>query len=98
MAAACDGIAELTGDSRFRRAAGVLRGKRIGRRAVDDSKALELARAYLDAGIARSPTDALRRAAVLTAPVNQIETALRRLIRKFQDESFKSQDFQSVKK
>jgi len=92
VADACDGIAGLTRDPRFRRAAGILRGKKIGRHAVDDRQALDLARALLTAGLVRSRTAAIRRAAVLTAPAHQIETAVRRLLRKSRDESFKSQD------
>jgi hypothetical protein len=83
VADACDGLAALTEDPRFKRAAGILRGKRIGRRQVDDGQALDLARAFLAAGLVRSRTAALRRAAVLTAPAHQIDSAVRRLAKKF---------------
>lgn len=92
VADACDGIADLTGDARFRRASGVLRGKPMGRRPVDDAQALELARSFIAAGLARSPTDAARRAAVLTSPPHQIESTVRRLLKKLCDEKLKSQD------
>jgi hypothetical protein len=91
-AAVLEELGELTSDSRFRRAAGVLRGKRIGRAPVNDTEALELARSYLDAGLVRSRTAAVRRAAMFIAPANQIDTTVRRLQRKFRDESFKSRD------
>jgi hypothetical protein len=91
VAAACDGIADLTQDPRFRRAAGVLRGKRIGRRAHDDAQALDLARSLLAAGLVRSRTAALRRAATFTAP-DCIETTVRRLRRKFRDEKLPALD------
>ncbi len=86
LASACDGIAALTADARFRRAAGILRGKRIGRRAADDGEALEMARAFLKAGLARSKSAAIRRAAVLMAAPNTIEATARRLAKKFNAE------------
>jgi hypothetical protein len=98
VAAVLDGLTDLTGDRRFRRAAGILRGKRIGRRAVDDTQALVLARSLLDAKLVPSRTAAVKRAALLTAEPHQIESAIRRLLKKFCDESFKSQDVEQTPK
>ncbi len=54
MAAQCEMEAEAWGDERFRRAAGVLRGKRSGRRAVDDTKALAYAEKLIDGGCSKN--------------------------------------------
>ncbi len=48
FAAQADELAEATGDTRFAHAAGVLRGKRAGRRAVDDTEALVFAESLLE--------------------------------------------------
>jgi hypothetical protein len=79
-------LAALTGDPRFRRAAGVLRGKRMGRRAVNDAEALQLVRAFLTAGAARSRSAAICRAAALIAAPGSVDAAARRLARKFRAE------------
>ena len=47
-----------TGDDRFARAAGVLRGKRAGRGEIDDTAALAMARRLLETGAASTKSDA----------------------------------------
>lgn len=55
-------LAELTGDGRFRHAAGIVIGRKAGRPACDDAAALRLAHALVASRTARS-----RRAACTTA-------------------------------
>ncbi len=84
IAALADELAKATGDERFRRAAGVLRGKQAGRRAVDDTEALAFAESLLDAGLVRSKNDACIRAAVLYSPTSlAIDATRARLMKKF---------------
>jgi hypothetical protein len=66
-AAELDRLADESGDARYRRAAGVLRGKPGGRPPCDDGAALGLAESLEAAGIARSRRDACMRAARLHA-------------------------------
>ncbi|MAW87524.1 MAG: hypothetical protein CMJ42_13460 [Phyllobacteriaceae bacterium] len=75
-------LARLFEDGRFATAAAHLRGKRPGRRQVDDGRALAFARGLLATGFARSPHDACRRAAILFAPSHQVETMRDRLRKK----------------
>lgn len=84
LAALADKSGEATGDERFRRAAGVLRGKQAGRRAVDDSEALEFAESLFDAGLVNSRNAACTRAAVLYSPTSfAIDATRARLMKKF---------------
>jgi hypothetical protein len=84
LAALADRAGAATGDERFPRAAGVLRGKPAGRRAVDDRAALELAKSLFDAGLARSKNDACTRAAILYSPTSlAIDATRARLLKKF---------------
>ena len=61
LASELDRHGERTGDSRFTRAAGVLRGKKAGRPKIDDSAALNMARALYETGVAKSIHDAAGR-------------------------------------
>ncbi len=84
IAALADELAKATGDERFRRAAGVLRGKRAGRRAVDDSEALAFAESLLDAGLVRSKNAACTRSAIMYSPTSlAIDATRARLMKKF---------------
>ena len=70
------------GDERFRRAAGVLRGKPAGRRAVDDTEALACAKSLFAAGCSKN--SACVQAANLYAPTDiAIDATIARLLRKF---------------
>ncbi len=70
------------GDERFRRAAGVLRGKRAGRRAVDDTEALAYARDLFNGGCSKNA--ACRQAAINYSPTrNAFDATKARLFRKF---------------
>jgi len=60
-------LADQFGDPRFRMAAGILRGKRPGRKPAADEHPLSYAKALLRTGIARSEHDAAKRAAKLFA-------------------------------
>ncbi len=51
LAALADKSGAATGDKRFARAAGVLRGRPAGRRSVDDTEALAFAASLFDAGL-----------------------------------------------
>lgn len=76
---------KLTGDPRFARAAGVLRGKRGGPPTLDDAEALEFAEALLTSGAACSINDACVKAAILFSPTTtdiKIDATIRRLSRK----------------
>jgi hypothetical protein len=79
-----DELAEATGDSRFARAAGVLRGKQGGRPETDDAKALDFAKDLLTSGAARSINDACVKAAtILFSPTDiKIDATIQRLSRK----------------
>ena len=84
IAALADRAGAATGDERFRRAAGVLRGKRAGRRAVDDTEALAFAESLLDAGLVRSKNAACTRSAIMYAPTSiAIDATRARLMKKF---------------
>ena len=84
IAALADELAKATGDERFRRAAGVLRGKQAGRRAVDDSEALAYAESLFDAGLVRSRNAACTRAAIIYSPTSiAIDATRARLMKKF---------------
>ena len=82
LAGYCTAMWELTGDARWRRAAGVLTGAHPGRREVDDEAALRYARGLMSAGVAKSPYRASAIAAELFAPPHQVETCRDRLRRK----------------
>ncbi len=84
LAALADKSGAATGDERFARAAGVLRGKPAGRRAVDDAEALAYAEAMLDAGLARSKNAACTQAAIMYSPTSiAIDATRARLLKKF---------------
>ena len=69
------------GDERFRRAAGVLRGKQAGRRAVDDSEALAYAKSLFTAGCSKNA--ACIQAAMMYSPKPRAFDATKaRLLRK----------------
>ena len=79
---ACEGF-KLTGDPRFARAAGVLRGKRGGPPTLDDAEALEFAEALLTSGAACSINDACVQAAGVFSPTKiEIDATIQRLSRK----------------
>jgi len=67
VAEICEELAEATGDDRFARAAGALRGKPAGRPATNDGPALAYARSMLAAGLARSKNRACAKAAAIYA-------------------------------
>ena len=67
MAAVLDKYHARTGDSRFSRAAGALRGGKAGHPRIDDSAALRHARTLLATGLATSKRQAMMRAASLFA-------------------------------
>jgi len=84
LAALADRAGEATGDERFPRAAGVLRGKPAGRPAADDSEALAFAESLFDAGLVRSKNAACTRAAIMYAPTClAIDATRARLLKKF---------------
>ena len=84
-AAHLEKVGAATGDERYRRAAGVLRGKPAGRRAVDDTEALAFAESLLDAGLVRSKNKACIEAAKIYAPTEIAFDAMRaRLLKKFE--------------
>ncbi len=71
-----------TGDERFRRAAGVLRGKRAGRPAVDDIEALAYAADLFNGGCSKNK--ACIQAAIMYSPKTLAFDATKaRLLRKF---------------
>ena len=83
IAALAAELAEVTGDMRFRLAAGVLRGKRGGRPPIDDLAALAFAESLIDAGLTRSRNAACRRAASMySAGRDKIDITRARLARK----------------
>jgi len=83
LAIVCLALGSQTGDRRFIEAARRLEGKPLGRRTIDDTAALEYAKALLDTKMAASPHEACCRAAVLFSGTQQIETARERLRKKF---------------
>lgn len=85
-------MAEATGDGRFRTAAAMVRGARGGRRAKDDTEALQYAAGLFNANLVESRHRACEMAAVLFAPSHQVETMRDRLRRKLRRELFKSED------
>ncbi len=77
-----DKAGAATGDERFSRAAGVLRGKRAGRRAVDDSAALDYAADLFNGGCSKN--EACIQAAIMYSPKTlAIDATKARLFRKF---------------
>lgn len=89
LATLCRETADLTGDTRFSTAAGILKGARPGRKPVDDKKALTYARSLMKTGVAKSPNAAAERAAAMYYPFDEEESAARRLrgkLKKFPDE------------
>ncbi len=50
----CDKWGAASGDERWRRAAGALRGKRSGRHEIDDTAPLAFAAELVDAGLSRN--------------------------------------------
>ncbi len=77
-----DRVGADDGDERFRRAAGVLRGKRAGRRPVADTEALAFVKKLVDAGLSKN--SACREAAVRYEPKElAIDAAKARLFKKF---------------
>ena len=84
LAALADRAGAATGDERFPRAAGVLRGRPAGRPAADDSEALEFAESLLDAGLVRSKNAACTRSAIMYSPTSlAIDATRARLMKKF---------------
>ena len=84
LAALADKFGAATGDERFARAAGVVRGNPAGRRKVDDSEALEYAESLFDAGLVHSKNAACIEAAKIYAPSELAFDATRaRLMKKF---------------
>ena len=78
-----DELAEATGDPRFARAAGVLRGKQGGRPETDDTKALEFVEDLLTSEAAGSIHDACTQAAIIFSPTDvEIDATIQRLSRK----------------
>ncbi len=81
LAAQAEMAAEATGDERFARAAGVLRGRPAGRRALDDTEALEYAEKLINGGCSKNA--ACIQAAILYAPSELAFDATKaRLLRK----------------
>ncbi len=77
-----DKAGAATGDERFSRAAGVLRGKRAGRRAVDDTKPLAYAADLFNGGCSKN--EACIQAAIMYSPTrNAFDATKARLFRKF---------------
>ena len=80
----CEELLAQTGDDRFARAAGVLRGKQGGRPETDDAAALAFAEALLDAGLASSKNAACVRAATMYSPTRiEFDATRARLAKKF---------------
>ena len=82
ISAICTKLAKTTGDARFSRAAGILAGKHIGRRAIDDGPALGMAQSLVDAGLVRSRNAACIRAARFYAPTCGVDAMRARLMKK----------------
>ena len=79
----CEELAAQTGDDRFARAAGVLKGKPAGRPAADDNAALAFAESLFDAGLAKSKNQACKRAASMYSTTGDKTDVIRaRLVRK----------------
>ena len=85
-----EALADLSGDARLRRAAGIVRGKRLGRFEIDDAASL----AEMELHLSADPTISIERAAALVARTKPrhcaLESATRRLARKFREEKLKS--------
>lgn len=77
-----DGLADITGDGTFRRAAAALRGHRPGRRSVDDTQALTLVRSLLADGSYPSRYAACRYVAELISAPQYMHATAARLMRK----------------
>jgi hypothetical protein len=82
-----DYLGKLTGDGRFRQARGILQGRPIGRRVIDDEQALEMAASLVDAGLAKSKNAACIRAAKHYAPPWGVNAMRARLMRKYAQNS-----------
>jgi len=91
IAKLCRAVAERTGDGRLRTAAAILTGKHSGRKATDDTRALEYAEGLFKTGVARSLHRACERAAQLYAPAHQIDTMRDRLRKKLRRQLDKSE-------
>lgn len=78
-----DHIAAAAGDVRFKTAAAVLRGRRVGRRSIDDTAALAYAEKLLRLDMVRSPHQACESAAKVFAMPHQIPAMRDRLRKKF---------------
>jgi hypothetical protein len=77
------GLADLTGDARFRRAAGIVKGRCAGRPKHDDDDALALVRHLLETRAARSCRAACSLAAAMfCARSHQVPAMRDRLQRK----------------
>lgn len=76
-------IADKLDDGRFRAAAAILRGRRVGRRSIDDTAALAYAEKLLRLDMVRSPHQACESAAKVFAMPHQIPAMRDRLRRKF---------------
>ncbi len=80
-AAHLEKVGAATGDERYRRAAGVLRGKPAGRRAVDDTEALAYAKSLFTAGCSKN--SACIQAAIMYSPKpHAFDATKARLLRK----------------
>jgi hypothetical protein len=77
-------LARITGDERYSRAAGALRGKLGGRREIDDADQLSLIEAMLKDGTVRTVEEAARYVGRDPSEHNP-ETAAKRLARKYRD-------------
>ncbi|EAQ35616.1 hypothetical protein NB311A_17609 [Nitrobacter sp. Nb-311A] len=92
IARLCHAVAERTGDGRLRTASAILTGKHSGRKAIDDTKALEYAEGLFKAGVSQSVHRACERAAQLYAPAHQVDTMRDRLRRKLRRKLDKSEE------
>jgi hypothetical protein len=80
----CEELLAQTGDDRFARAAGVLRGKPGGRPEKDDEAALAYAESLFEAGFEPSKNAACVRAATMYSPTRiEIDATRARLAKKF---------------
>lgn len=82
IARLCRAVADRTGDGRLRTASAILTGKRSGRKATDDSKALDYAESLFKTGMASSIYKACESAATIYAPMHQVKTMRDRLRKK----------------
>jgi len=82
LARYCEAMHDLTADGRWRSAAGMLRGGRAGRPAVDDAAAIAFARQLLSTGMAKSLNRACAISAQMHAPTSAKVEAMRDRLRR----------------